>query len=59
MTKRTEIMLAGAGFAVEEPHKMVDCGNIRLLSRNGIVLKLPFTIPKTLKMVKEYLSCRI
>ncbi len=41
MRKRTEILLAGLGFATEESRKIVESGTIRLYHRDNIVLKFP------------------
>ena len=43
MAKRTEILLAGLGFAVEESRKIVESGTIRFYPRNDIITKFPYT----------------
>ena len=43
MAKRTELMLAGLGFAEDEARKIVESGEIHLYPRNSVVLKFPFT----------------
>lgn len=41
MAKRTEILLAGLGFAAEESRRIVECGSIHLYHRNSAILNFP------------------